>query len=461
MVKKILLSVVSLGLMVSLSTSSPVAAEAGDNQKIKSLLEQQSEKQMLESNKGLKSKIHLDEKLKSMTELEDNSFKASSLTASSEYLIEQEPNDDFAYADVLPFEKPIFGQLLPMYDIDFYKIVVPRDGLIGVGGWSNTYAIDLLFGVFEKDGVESSKLQFLGYDYDEDMEIQYYQAKAGTYYVAATDNEFYEDYDDNTEEDLYALVTAFEDNVAPGKPTVNKVDNNDVVVTGKAEANSTVIIKNGSTAIGSAKATSTGTFSVKIAVQKAGTKLTATAKDSSGNISAGTAVTVVDVVAPTKPAVNKVDNNDAMVTGKAEANATVTVKRGTTVLSSVKATSTGAFSAKIAIQKAGTVLTITAKDAAGNVSAGTSMTVADVIAPAKPIIYKVDSNDLKVTGKAEANSTVTVKVGTTTLGYAKATSTGSYSVPIKAQKRGVIITVIAKDKAGNTSAKASLTVVRP
>ncbi|MGK7379583.1 Ig-like domain-containing protein [Planococcus sp. 1R117A] len=458
MVNKVLLSIVSAGLLAIFSGAS---AEANTTATYKNLMEQQSEKKAFNNEAALYPKVLLDEKFKSITNLNNFRFQASNIAASTDYLVEQEPNDDFGYADLLSYNKPTLGQLLPYDDFDFYKIVVPRDGMIGVGGSSNTYAINLLYAVVEKDWAESSKLQYLGYEDDGELEIQYYQAKAGTYYVVATDDDFSEGWNDNTESDIYAITTAFADNVAPGKPTVNKVDNNDVAVTGKAEAGATVTIKSGTTVIGSAKASSTGAFSAKIAVQKLGTKLTATAKDSSGNVSVSTNVTVVDGVAPTKPIVNKVDNNDVAVTGKAEANSTVTVKRGSTVLSSVKATSTGTFSAKIAVQKAGAVLTIAAKDSAGNTSASALITVVDVIAPTKPVIYKVDSNDLKVTGKAEANSTVTVKVGTTTLGYAKASSTGYYSVPIKAQKRGVIITVTAKDKAGNTSAKASLTVVNP
>ncbi|MGE7609651.1 DNA methyltransferase [Peribacillus frigoritolerans] len=53
--------------------------------------------------------------------------------------------------------------------------------------------------------------------------------------------------------------------------------------------------------LGSAKATSKGTLSIKIPVQKAGTKLTVTVKDSAGNVSSSVSVTVVDVVAPSKP----------------------------------------------------------------------------------------------------------------------------------------------------------------
>ena len=165
-------------------------------------------------------------------------------------------------------------------------------------------------------------------------------------------------------------------------------------------------------------------------------------------------------VAPSKPVVNKIDNNDKVVTGKAESGSTVTVKSGKTVLGTAKATSKGAFSAKIAVQKAGTKLVITAKDSAGNVSTSVTVTVSDVVAPSKPTVNKVDDNDTKVTGKAEANSTVNVKVGSKSLGAATADSKGNYSVKIKVQKKGTTITVTAKDKAGNSSQAATFKVVK-
>lgn len=254
-----------------------------------------------------------------------------------------------------------------MYDVDIHKVVVPSSGLLLVAGATDSYNIDLGFVAVQKDYVNNSNLEYLGSEYEDGVEVQAYQAKKGTYYVGAFDYD--NDYiDNNTEDDLYAIATGFVDTVKPSKPTVYKVDNNDKVVTGKAEASSTVTVKSGSKVLGSAKATSKGTFSIKIAVQKAGTKLTITAKDSAGNVSSSASVTVVDVVAPRKPTVYKVDDNDKVVKGKAEANSTVTVKVGSKSLGSAKASSKGSYSVKIKAQKKGTTLSITAKDKAGNTS---------------------------------------------------------------------------------------------
>ena len=374
----------------------------------------------------------------------------------SDYLWEQEPNDDFDFADQLSYSKGTVGQLLPYEDIDFYKVKVPSDGVLFVGGGSSSYAIDLLFLAVEKDFKETGKLEYLGSEYDEDIEVQAYQAKAGTYYIPAFEDDGYS----NSPSDLYVIATSFLDNVAPSKPIVNAFDDNDTAISGKAEANSKITVKNGSKVITTTKTTASGTFSAKVAVQKAGVKLTVTAEDSAKNKSTAVTVKVVDKTAPAKPTINKVDNNDAVISGKAEASSTVTVKNNSKVIATTKAAATGTFSVKIPVQKAGAVLTVNAKDQSGNVSSTASVTVVDVVAPAVPTINKITIKDLKVTGKAEANSTVTIKAGKTVLGSAKADVKGNYSMKIKAQKAGATIEVTAKDKAGNVSKKATKVVVK-
>lgn len=456
---------VAVGILVSTLSVGTAKAEENEYELSKKLIERQVEKPLKEGIIDTHALNQLENEVKGSQSYSAKSFNkigatSSSISSSEDFLFEMEYNDEFDFANVTSYEKPTIGQLLPLYDVDFHKVVVPKDGILLVAGGTNSDAIDLAFGVIQKDFVENDKLVYLGSEYDEDgFEYKAYQAKGGTYYIGVIDydNDYY---DDNTEEDLYLIGTYFEDNVSPNKPSVNKVDNNDTVVTGKAESGSTVTVKSGNTVLATANAASNGAFSAKIAVQKAGTKLAITAKDSAGNVSASATVTVADVVAPSKPVVKKVDNNDKVVTGKAEAGSTVTVKNGNTVLGTAKAASTGAFSVKIAVQKAGAKLTVTAKDSAGNISSSASVTVADVIAPRKPTVNKVDDNDRKVTGKAEANSRVTVKVGSKSLGSAYADSKGNYSVKIKAQKKGTTLAVTAKDKAGNKSKKRTIKVVK-
>lgn len=72
---------------------------------------------------------------------------------------------------------------------------------------------------------------------------------------------------------------------------------------------------------------------------------------------------------------------------------------------------------------------------AGGTSSAAAVTVQDKTAPAAPKVNAVSDQDTKVTGAAEANSTVTVKVGTTTVGTAKAGANGRFLFPFLIKKR--------------------------
>jgi hypothetical protein len=374
--KKGIVSLVALGLLASSLYVGTVKADGNDFELSKKAMERQVEKPL---EKGVVDhqtliKLGIEVEGANLNPPKDSKKIRVSSYYDEDYIFEQEYNDDFYSANATQYGKPTIGQLLPYYDFDFHKVVVPRSGVLLVGGDTNSYAIDLSFLATEKDWGYSGKLEYLGTEYEDGVEIQGYQAKAGTYYIPVYDNDS-DSYDDNTEYDLYAIATEFVDNVAPSKPTVNKVDNNDKSITGKAEKGSTVTVKSGKTTLGSATATSKGTFAVAIKVQKTGTNLTITAKDSAGNVSSSASVTVVDGTPPSQPTVNKVDRNDTSVTGTAERYSTVTIKKDGRVMSSDQADSKGNYSAKINPQKSGTVLSINAKDKSGNISQTKSIKV--------------------------------------------------------------------------------------
>ena len=83
-----------------------------------------------------------------------------------------------------------------------------------------------------------------------------------------------------------------------------------------------------------------------------------------------------DFTAPDAPKVNKVTAKSKSVTGTTEKDATVQVYNGKTLLGEAKANSKGKFTVKIKAQKAGTSLTVVAKDKAGNKSESTVIKVA-------------------------------------------------------------------------------------
>ncbi|MEH6947264.1 Ig-like domain-containing protein [Bacillus sp. JJ634] len=289
-----ILSLVTVGVLASSLSVGTVSAEGTEFELARKAIERQVEKPL---PKGLVDSTALNQlqvEIKGSAKSSDKMGTVSRASSEDDYTIEEEYNDDFNSANRISFEKVAVGQLLPLGDVDVYKVVVPRGGVLLVGGQTNSYSIDLGFGAIQKDFVENSNLKYLGYEYDYeyDVETLAYQAKKGTYYVGVIDRD--NDYiDNNTEEDLYAIGTIFIDNVKPSKPTVKKVDDNDKVVKGKAEASSTVTVKAGSKTLGSAKASSNGNYSVKIKAQRKGTILSITAKDKAGNISSKTTTTVV------------------------------------------------------------------------------------------------------------------------------------------------------------------------
>jgi hypothetical protein len=245
------------------------------------------------------------------------------------------------------------------------------------------------------------------------------------------------------------------DKTAPATPIVNTVSDQSKEVSGKTEANAKVTIS-----IGSLKkiiiADSLGNFKLVISLLKAGTKITVSAADAAGNVSAARTITVLDKTAPAVPTVNAVSDQSKEVSGKTEASAKVTITIGS-VKKTTTADATGNYKFVISPQKAGTKLTVTSVDAAGNSSAKT-ITVVDKTAPSVPKVDPVSSNSAKVTGKAEANSTITIKVGKNVIGTGTTDKFGHFSVKIRLQKWGTILSITASDTAKNTSKSVAIKV---
>lgn len=242
-----------------------------------------------------------------------------------------------------------------------------------------------------------------------------------------------------------------QDFLAPSALIVNTVKDSDKKVSGKAEAGSTITLKVGSKKIGEGKTKKNGNFSIPVKPQKAGTKITVTAKGKAGKVSETTTV-VVDKTAPAAPTVNSVTDQSKKVTGKAEANSKISIYAGKTRVGYGTTNKYGKFSVTLKKQqKAGTKLTVTATDKAKNVSKATTVVVLDKTAPAAPKVNAVKHSAVKLTGKAEAGAKVTVKANGKVIGTATANKKGTYTVKIQKQKAGTTLSVTAKDKAGNTS----------
>ena len=165
------------------------------------------------------------------------------------------------------------------------------------------------------------------------------------------------------------------------------------------------------------------------------------------------------------------NDNTLTLTARGEANATVKIYDGVTLLGSATADGSGNWSyTTAALANGGHSLTATATDVAGNTSAavrGLSVTI-DTGAPVTPEIaaFSTDSgvvgdhitsdNTLTLAGTAEANTAVKVYDGGTLLGSATADGSGNWSYTTAALANGDhSLTATATDVAGNTSAASS------
>lgn len=172
------------------------------------------------------------------------------------------------------------------------------------------------------------------------------------------------------------MTTFVKKGKTPTAPKVNLISNKTTYITGKAQPEVNIIVKNTSKKmIARGKTDSKGNFKIKISKQKAGTALYFTSVDLANRTSKSVKITVKDKIAPPAPKVYTVTSQSTVVKGKAEKGSTVTVKYKGKTAGTSKTNSKGNFSVKISKKKVNSVLYVTAKDKAGNISKATKVTV--------------------------------------------------------------------------------------
>jgi glucan-binding YG repeat protein len=243
-------------------------------------------------------------------------------------------------------------------------------------------------------------------------------------------------------------------------PIVNKIGDEQTVVTGLTDADSAVQVWKDGVVIGEGVSTAEGAYTVTIPKQPGGTLLKVTALDSYGRSNAEAAVTVSDTSAPPAPQVNKVNDQETKIEGSTEPGATVIVKVSETEMSTT-ADSNGSFLVEITPQKAGIVIEVQAMDAAGNLSGITSVTVVDEQPPAKPVITSGELTDQStfLQGTAEPETSVKMLQDKIVISTAIADQDGHFTLYFNEPFKGSsIIKIAAEDKAENVSEPAVLTV---
>lgn len=306
-----------------------------------------------------------------------------------------------------------------------------------------------------------------------------------------------------------ASFTIQVDSIAPPAPAIVTVQDNTAPVTGPiagggisneshpgltgtGEIGATITVMSDGVAIGTTIVGAGGTWSFTpgTALTNGLHTLTVTATDSAGNVSAPSAgfTYTVDTAAPGIPAIGQVvddvgalqgdlssgqatDDTRPALSGTAEANSTVKIYDNGSLIGTVTADGTGAwsFTPGTGLTNGPHALTVTATDAAGNVSAPSTAfnIVVDTVAPPAPaIIQAVDdvlpgtgillsgafTNDTQplLSGTAEANAKVAIYDNGTLLTTVTAAADGSWSYLPAALGNGQhVFTAIATDAAGN------------
>jgi hypothetical protein len=267
------------------------------------------------------------------------------------------------------------------------------------------------------------------------------------------------------------------DTVAPGTPVitapVGTVATTTPVVSGTAEAGSTVRVRLDGTPVGTVTADASGAWSYTPAspLAQGAHTVTATATDAAGNTSTSSAARnfIVDTVAPAAPVLTApaafVNTVTPTISGTAEAGSTVTVTVDGAVVGTVTASASGAWSYTLAsaLAQGAHTAAATATDAVGNTSVSSavrSFTV-DTVAPIAPVLTGpaalVNSATPAITGTAEAGSTVTVTLDGTAVGTVTANASGVWSfTPASPLAQGAhTASASSTDAAGNTSASSA------
>ncbi|WP_150152838.1 BapA/Bap/LapF family large adhesin [Enterobacter bugandensis] len=282
------------------------------------------------------------------------------------------------------------------------------------------------------------------------------------------------------------------DTTPPLAPGDLVVSNDGGTITGTAEPGSTVTIREGDAILGTPVADSEGNFSLTLTPPKLnGEILTADATDAAGTTGPATSAAAPDITPPQAPVIVSVIDDVLNTTGPVDQNgltndraptlngtgepgSTITIFNGSDIIGTVAVPSSGLwnFTPPSPLADGTYVLTATATDAAGNPSGQSNVwtIIVDGTAPAAPVITQVvddvpertGSLDLNETtndstptlsGTAEANATVTIRVDGVDIGTTVADGLGAWSftpdTPIAEGQH--TLTAVATDAAGNIS----------
>ena len=217
--------------------------------------------------------------------------------------------------------------------------------------------------------------------------------------------------------------------------SVNTVSDKSTKVAGKTEAKAKVKIYVKNKHYKTVTADKNGKFSVTLKKQKPGTKVKVVV--TKNKLSTTVTKTVVDKSPPPLTVPKHVDTDTTVIKGKTESKASVKLYINNKYVKTVTADSKGNYQFKISRQSAGTRIKITASDKAKNTTTKT------VTVWLKMSVNTISNKSTKITGKTDAKATVKVYFNNKLFKTVKADKNGRFSVPVKKQKAGTVVRVVA------------------
>ncbi|RLP81319.1 hypothetical protein D9V34_11855 [Mycetocola lacteus] len=263
---------------------------------------------------------------------------------------------------------------------------------------------------------------------------------------------------------------------APLDGTVTNVES--PTLSGSGESGSTVEIQNAAGEVLCSVVVTAGAWSCELApaLTEGDHVLTPVAKDAAGNETPGVAITItVDVTPPAVPAITSpadgfvTNDTTPTLSGTGETGSTVEIHNAAGEVLCSAVVTAGAWTCDLAttLTEGDHVLTPVAKDAAGNKTPGTPITITvDVTPPTVPVITSpangLVTNDTTPTlsGTGENGSTVTVKNAADEVVCSAVVSNGAWSCTLDSAltEGDHVLTPVATDAAGNKATGTAITI---
>ncbi|QNR07204.1 Ig-like domain-containing protein [Macrococcoides canis] len=245
-------------------------------------------------------------------------------------------------------------------------------------------------------------------------------------------------------------------------PTLNEksVTDKSTSISGVSNSNGTVYVLSNNKVIGKANVVN-GKFKVNFKPVKAGSTLTIYTEL---NKLKSKPITIKVKKAPIKKitvatlVINQkyISNKTTSISGSSKSNGTVYVLANNKVIGKANV-SKGKFKVKFKAVAAGknvSVYTVQNKVKSKYVN----FKVVDKIAPKPPVVNKVTTKSIKVTGSGEKYAQVTVYKGKTLIAKSAVNNRGKFALKINKQKKNTVLNVYLTDKSKNKSKAKSIKV---